>query len=118
MQPNHLNTSEACCQTKLPTSPLVATFRRQFDSQFNFPHFHGFSQISDLNIRNDYFGRNIELSKFKVSVKMAEAKKSDGENAFAQFMSEVGPGVGETDIGWIVASNDAANRTRRLVSLH
>ena len=48
------------------------------------------------------------MSKFKVSVKMAEAKKSEGENAFAQFMSEVGPGVGETDLGWVAASNDAA----------
>ena len=39
---------------------------------------------------------------------MAEAKKSEGENAFAQFMSEVGPGVGETDLGWVAVSNDAA----------
>lgn len=72
--------------------------------------------ISDLNIRNDYFRRNIEILNFKV--KMAEAKKGDGEGAFVQFMSEVGVGVGEIDLGRIAASNEAANQTRRLVSLY
>ena len=57
--------------------------------------------IRDLNIRNDYFRRNIEIQNFKVN--MAEAKKGDGEGAFVQFMSEVGMGVGEIDLGWIAA---------------
>ena len=72
--------------------------------------------ISDLNIQNDYFRRNIEIQNFKV--KMAEAKEGGGEGAFAQFMSEVGPGVGEIDFGCIAASNKGANQTRRLVSLY
>ena len=72
--------------------------------------------ISDLNIQNDYFRRNIEIQNFKV--KMAEAKEGGGEGAFVQFMSEVGPGVREIELGCIAASNKGANQTRRLVSLY
>ena len=35
---------------------------------------------------------------------MAEPKKGGGDGAFAQFMSEVGMGVGEIDLGCIAAS--------------